>query len=119
MSDPVTVPRLGRLEADVMQELWRQGEATVRNVVDALNASAERKRAYTTVLTTLTRLNHKGVVVRRRSGRADLYTAAQSRAEYRETRAGAEVAALVERYGDAALVAFVRALERSRDAVAS
>jgi predicted transcriptional regulator len=50
MSEP---PALGRLEAAVMVELWRQGEGTVRSVLEALNASAERERAYTTVMTTL------------------------------------------------------------------
>jgi hypothetical protein len=39
--------------------------------------------------------------------------AAQPREEYRDTRAAAEAAALVERYGDTALVAFARALERT------
>jgi BlaI family transcriptional regulator, penicillinase repressor len=108
---PEVVPRLGALESDVMDELWAQGGATARSVLEALNASSERERAYTTILTVLHRLGQKGLAVRRRRGRVDVFTAAHSREEYRETRAAAEVAALVERYGDAALVAFARALE--------
>jgi predicted transcriptional regulator len=49
--------QLGTLEADVMLELRTQGEATVQSVLEALNASAaDRKRAYTTVLTVMQRL---------------------------------------------------------------
>jgi BlaI family transcriptional regulator, penicillinase repressor len=106
-------PNLGPLEADVLRELWRQGQATVRSVLEALNASAERERAHSTVMTVMQRLGDKGLAVRRRSGRTDVYTAALSREEFRETRVAAEAAALVQRYGDAALVAFVRALERT------
>jgi hypothetical protein len=53
MSEPLS---LGRLEADVMLALWKQGETTVRNVLEALNTSTQRKRAYTTVMTTMHRL---------------------------------------------------------------
>jgi BlaI family transcriptional regulator, penicillinase repressor len=109
--DPAVLPGLGELESDVMDELWEQGEATARSVLEALNASSERERAYSTVLTILHRLGGKGLAVRRRGGRADVFTAAHSREEYRERRAAADVAALVERYGEAALVAFARALQ--------
>ena len=42
---------LGELQLQVMQVVWRLGEATVAHVHEAL--SAERKIAYTTVLTTM------------------------------------------------------------------
>jgi BlaI family transcriptional regulator, penicillinase repressor len=111
---PAGLRRLGPLEADVMSELWRQREATVGAVLDALNGSREKQRAYTTVMTVLHRLARKGLAVRRRCGHADVYTASRSREEYFAARVDAEVAALIERYGDTALVHFVRTLEAAR-----
>lgn len=66
---------LGRLERDVMEIVWRGGEPSVREVQTALT----RPIAYTTVMTTLDRLFKKGLVSRRREGRAFLYSAAQTR----------------------------------------
>jgi predicted transcriptional regulator len=53
-----------------MDVIWRRGAATVREVMDELNASGSRPRAYTTYMTTLARLDRKGLLVRRvRAGR--------------------------------------------------
>lgn len=68
---------LGSLERQVMEIVWRQGDFTVR----AVQAQLARPMAYTTVMTTLDRLFKKGLVARRRDGRAFVYTAAQSRQE--------------------------------------
>ena len=65
-------------------------------------------RAYTTLLTVMTRLDAKGLLVRRRAGRLDVYAPALTRDEYFHTRAEAEVAALVEDFGDLALAHFAR-----------
>ena len=74
-----------------MEELWARSEATVREVQEALNARAEKVRAYTTVLTVMTRLDGKGLLVRRRAGRLDVYSPAMSRDAYLQARAEAEV----------------------------
>jgi predicted transcriptional regulator len=49
------------------------GEGTVRDIHRALAAS--RTRAYTTVMTIMDRLEQKGIVARRKVGRAFLYQA--------------------------------------------
>ena len=54
------------------------------------------------------RLDEKGLLKRRREGKADRYCAVYSRDEYRELRAGAEVSALVSEFGDVALAHFAR-----------
>ncbi|HVR39931.1 MAG TPA: BlaI/MecI/CopY family transcriptional regulator [Thermoanaerobaculia bacterium] len=55
---------LTRFELEIMDVLWRLGEASVREVREAL---AERKRpAYTTVQTIVQRLEQKGAVKRTR-----------------------------------------------------
>src|SRR4051812_23199354 len=81
--DPVQAV-LGHLERDVMDVVWLPGDHTVRDVQERL----PRKAAYTTVMTTLDRLFKKGLVVRRREGRAFIYTAARSREEMSATLTG-------------------------------
>jgi predicted transcriptional regulator len=104
-------PPLHELESEIMEEMWRRGEATVRAVQEALNARAEKTRAYTTLLTVMTRLHGKGLLVRRRAGRLDVYAPALSREAYTRARAEAEVAELLEDFGDLALAHFARHVE--------
>ncbi len=62
---------LAPLELECMNTLWPLGEGTVRDIQRLLAAS--RPRAYTTIMTIMDRLAHKGVVTRRKAGRAWLY----------------------------------------------
>ncbi len=52
---------LGRAELEVLKTLWQHGPATVRQVLEHMQA-AGRRVAYTTVQTFLTRLEQKGFV---------------------------------------------------------
>ena len=103
-----TPPPLHELEAEVMDEVWAKGEATVRTVMQALNARTCKERAYTTYMTIMARLHKKGLLVRRREGKTDFYTPAYERERYMALRAGSEVENLVAQYGDAALSQFAR-----------
>lgn len=58
------VTNLTRFELEIMDVLWRLGEASVREVRDALPES--RQPAYTTVQTIVQRLEQKGAVKRTR-----------------------------------------------------
>jgi predicted transcriptional regulator len=62
---------LAPLELDCMNTLWPVGEATVREIRDLL--AVRRARAYTTIMTIMDRLARKGVVERRKAGRAYVY----------------------------------------------
>src|SRR5580658_6902899 len=106
-SDPA-LPPLHELEAEVMEELWSQREATVRSVMRALNKRARKERAYTTYMTIMARLHKKGVLDRRREGKADFYAPKLDRDEFMASRAAAEVEGLVAEYGDVALSHFAR-----------
>ena len=64
---------LAPLELECMNMLWPLGEATVREIRDRL--TPRRARAYTTIMTIMDRLARKGVVERRKSGRAYVYRA--------------------------------------------
>ena len=59
------------LELLCLRALWSLGEANVRDVRQAI--APAKSLAYTTVMTLLERLAKKGVVTRRKSGRAFLY----------------------------------------------
>jgi predicted transcriptional regulator len=62
---------LAPLELDCLNMLWPMGEATVREIRDAL--ASRRPRAYTTIMTIMDRLARKGIVERRKTGRAYIY----------------------------------------------
>jgi len=62
---------LAPLELDCMNTLWPMGEGTVREIRDRL--AERRPRAYTTIMTILDRLAKKGIVERRKTGRAYVY----------------------------------------------
>lgn len=104
-------PPLQGLELEVLEEIWRQGEATVASVADAIDAASGSRRAYTTFLTVMRRLDAKGVVVRERRGKTDHYVAALGRDAYLEARTEAGVDDLLAAYGDRALVHFARRFE--------
>lgn len=62
---------LAPLELDCLNMLWPMGEGTVREIRDAL--ASHRPRAYTTIMTIMDRLARKGIVERRKTGRAYIY----------------------------------------------
>ena len=65
---------LGKLEREVLEETWRLGEVSVRDVHRAF----EERLAYTTIMTTLDRLFKKKLLARRKHSRAFLYSAVVS-----------------------------------------
>jgi predicted transcriptional regulator len=68
---------LGRLERQVLEETWRRGETSVRDVFSAFDEQV----AYTTLMTTLDRLYKKRLLSRRKDGRAFFYSALVTREE--------------------------------------
>lgn len=109
---PDVPPGLHELESEVMELVWEIGECNVRAILDELNRRSDRERKYTTVMTTMVRLHKKGLLARRREGKTDIYKPTMSREHYLEARAAAEVGALVENYGEAALMHFARQVDR-------
>lgn len=73
----------GALESDVLAALWSQdAPMTPGEVREYLGGTL----AYTTVMTTLSRLFDKGIVVRESAGRAYAYTPALDEAEFAAVR---------------------------------
>jgi BlaI family transcriptional regulator, penicillinase repressor len=84
----VATPKLSKLEFQIMETLWAKGEAremepsagelSIREILDAL--PAKRRPAYTTIQTTIYRMEAKGVLRRvRKVGNFHLFAAAISR----------------------------------------
>ena len=85
----------GALEVRVLEALWaRGGESTVRDLLDAFPAAA-----YTTVMTTMDRLYKKGLLARRKEGRAFMYRATASKHELEGAVATELVQSLIQRDG--------------------
>jgi BlaI family transcriptional regulator, penicillinase repressor len=66
-------PALAKSELEVAQLVWQLGQASVRQVLDAL--PAQRGLDFKTVQTYLRRLEAKGYLRSRRDGRAKVYLA--------------------------------------------
>jgi predicted transcriptional regulator len=75
-------PTLTESERAILEVLWDNGEASVREVADVL--SRQKPVAYTTVLTMFGVLGKKGFVTHRAEGRAFIYRAAITRDEARK-----------------------------------
>jgi predicted transcriptional regulator len=71
-------PKLGKLELQIMETLWTRGQASIREIQEAF---PERSRpAYTTIQTTVYRLEGKKAVRRvRKLGNFHIFEAAVSR----------------------------------------
>ena len=80
LADAVT-GSLGELEKSVLATIRDGGEQSVSGVLEALRNAY----AYTTVMTTLDRLYKKGLLERRKEGRAFLYSTRYTEAEVERT----------------------------------
>jgi BlaI family transcriptional regulator, penicillinase repressor len=71
-------PKLSKLEFQIMEALWTKGESSIREIQEIF--PAKRRPAYTTIQTTIYRLEAKGVVRRvRKVGNFHIFVAAVSR----------------------------------------
>lgn len=74
----MTTPKLSQLEFRIMETLWAKGESSIRDVLESF--PAKRRPAYTTIQTTVYRMETKGVVKRvRKVGNFHLFAATISR----------------------------------------
>lgn len=88
---------LGELELDVMHIVWAQESVTVRSVLEKLTQS--RVLAYTTVMTIMSRLVKKGLLIANKQGKTYHYQAAQSQNEFETQAVGRVVQSLISDFG--------------------
>jgi predicted transcriptional regulator len=83
------VPRshqLADLQYAIMRVLWKEGEASVARVHEVLGS--DKERALTTIATMLVKMEKKGVVSHKTSGRQFLYRAKVSEEAVRRSMVG-------------------------------
>jgi BlaI family penicillinase repressor len=100
---------LGQLQRAVMEILWSRGEATVHQVRDRLDR--EREPAYTTILTTLQKLERAGWLAHRAEGKSYVYVPKRSR----EQAGAGSVRGFLARVFDGNAVAMFQHLIREGD----
>lgn len=96
---------LGDLEADIMELLWKQSPASVRDIHE--NLASERTIAYTTVMTVMGRLAEKGLLKREQHGRAYLYVPCQNREQFCSEAISTVMEGLLGGFGEPVLSHFV------------
>jgi len=96
---PPSRTRLGPLEEQLLKELWRHKNATVRELIE----SAKLNLAYTTVMTTLDRLYKKRLLNRVAEGKAFRYSPRYTRQELEKAAAGETIRQLLESSPSSAL----------------
>ncbi len=67
--------KLSAQQIEIIKVVWQLGEATVRDVYEALRA--QRPVAYTTVMTMMKTMEARGHLRKRMEGRAHVYCAAE------------------------------------------
>jgi BlaI family penicillinase repressor len=82
-------------ELEVLRQLWRRDDATIRELTDALYPDGGHAH-YATVQSLLDRLQAKGFVARDKKGRINIYRASVSRAELVSRRLRATADALCD-----------------------
>ena len=102
-------------ELEALKVLWERGEATVRDLADAMNAASREsgndELAYTTVLSLLQIMEQQRLVGHRREGKAYVYL---PRAE-RKSTIGRMASSFLEKVFDGAVDEYlVHALESKR-----
>lgn len=74
----MTLPKLTKLELQIMEALWTRGEASIREIQE--NFPEKKRPAYTTIQTTVYRLEAKKAVRRvKKVGNFHIFEAAVSR----------------------------------------
>jgi predicted transcriptional regulator len=92
---------LGPLETEIMQILWEEDRSTVKKVHRKL--ALQREIAYTTVMTTMSRLAEKGVLNRHREGLAYVYTPAITEEDFVTMVVQQVLDGLLDDYSDTAI----------------
>jgi predicted transcriptional regulator len=101
---------LGELELAIMEVVWQREPISVSDVLATLN-NQKHTLAYTSVMTVMSRLVEKGWLKAEKRGRAFFYQAVHSRQEAEATAVSDVVKALLNDFGDLAVVEFIKELD--------
>jgi len=96
---------LGMLEKDIMEVLWNRGESCVSDILDSF--PSDRNISYSTVITVTNRMAKKGLLKKRKLGKAYFYTPAYNKEEFLELVSKRVVEGISEFSLQSAIVNFV------------
>lgn len=103
---------LGPLESEIMEYVWSEGKVYVRDVHEALNSGEEKSLAYTTVMTTMSRLAKKSILKTYKEGNAYAYEAALDRGGFLNNAVGEVVDGLMDDFSEPAIAHFVEKIKQ-------
>lgn len=107
----VTGKVLGELESEIMEIIWRQKDAVaVKDITEIL--SKKRQIAYTTVMTIMTRLANKGVLIRHLSGPSYLYKPKVTKEQFIARAVHGIFSSAVSTLGEEVLAHFVKEIQK-------
>jgi predicted transcriptional regulator len=104
---------LGALEAQVMDAIWQAKEPVCVEDVRSALATHGKDAAYTTIMTTLSRLNKKGLLAREMRGKAYYYSPRVTRSELSSTVTKQVIDGLLATFAEPAMSYFVEALSNT------
>lgn len=102
---------LGSLEQEIIESLWRTGEATGKEVL--ADVRKKRKVAVTTVFTVLERLSNKGLVNKTMGETVYLYSAVYSREELARSVSTEVLKGVLDLWSGSAVASFVDILAQN------
>jgi predicted transcriptional regulator len=94
---------LGPLETQIMHIVWEMHQATASDVHHELQLSRQREKkdiAYTTVMTTMSRLFSKNILTRRKVGMSFVYSPALDQTEFVNVVINGVMDSLVGEFGE-------------------
>lgn len=102
----------GSLESDIMDLLWTKGEASARDIFEALRDQGQRL-SYGAVKTVMDRLVKKNVLERSMISNQGLYRARLSREEFATSAVSEILGSLLDSFGDPVYAQFLDKLQVS------
>jgi BlaI family transcriptional regulator, penicillinase repressor len=111
MAKKIRKVALSELQLAAMRVVWTRGEATIADVVSDLEC--KRGLAHTTVATLLLRLEKRGLLAKRKEGRAYVYTALVTESDVKRSMVADLIASLFQGDSQELLAHLVRSEEIS------
>src|SRR3990172_4633980 len=96
---------LGNLETDIMEALWNCGESCIKDILEAFPSG--RDTSYSAVITVTNRMAKKGLLEKRKVGKAYFYKPIYDREQFYEFISKKVVAGVSEFSFQSAMVHFV------------
>jgi len=96
---------LGPLEKKVMQAIWEKKCSSVRSVLEEI--SKEKKVAYTTIMTVMTRLVDKSILERTKEGKSYCYQPKETKQNFVSELVHQTMNNFINKFGEEAVVAFM------------